>query len=298
MNKSLINNLIKHNRSGKIIKLIESNIHNWSVKDFEYIFVKCINQNKVVSFIFIYMLEHFANKKSINLNTIQEEDLYHGEIYSNCDYSIMTHLINYDNYLWIMEVAFEFYHYEKFKYLLSNEIQYAYPYINISDHESFYIGDFVLKTKRTIDYCCSKNIINRFEIENFNILNREFLTLCRNNGELAKYFMRSDVQEIWPINSNHYSIHNIKFVKYQLLINACEYKNNELVKYMLSPEIHKRYEFEPFSHRSKYGIKHNLLSYAAYVKNNEIIDYLLSPNVLKRYPRLRKDLIKALANVQ
>lgn len=66
MNHPYIDELINRNRIGKLAQLIQLNVHNWSINNFQYIFEKCIKCN--LYDIFHFMMEHFIANEHIYFN--------------------------------------------------------------------------------------------------------------------------------------------------------------------------------------------------------------------------------------
>lgn len=312
MNLNLINKLLNTNRSGKIINLIKTNIHNWSLNNYEYIYIKIMNNknfnNELVYCIFEYLVVHIEQYRKMNLiclnlslNKIKylEKPRFH-----NNEYTCNSKLYNFIKQLEIK------YNYSKNngKYsigtLCMNENRpiilkrifapRCFEYINY--HQNLYY-----------DLFNRDDMVDTETVFNINILKYMFLPRVVNIGQMiipheAVYQSADDFSPIMyalgircggDLTKYKKKVCNFYFSEYMtdVFVDSklvlceightiwllCRYESLDEIKYLLSEKINKLYpELDD----------KELAGYIGQYPHNNLMKYVLSDEIQSRYKHL------------
>lgn len=160
MNIKYIEKLLDAGRYGLVIKLLNDNIHLWSVKDFTKLHQTFAYHNEGSDVVAMYMMKYFPKYKCID-----ERDLVDSEIYFRHDMytTLKTSDPNpskyiydntgYENYSFLNKASmYDATNY--FRYLTCDIMFKLHPYISVSYTDS----DYIHTSNFIIDNTCDVNI--------------------------------------------------------------------------------------------------------------------------------------------
>lgn len=245
MNYEYIKYLVKKNRSGKIIKLLESNIHNWSLKDIFYIFT--ISKNLSYNYhVFYFMIETIYKCHNINF-------LYDYSSYSNYIRTLFVDSLD-DGYYDIMKYLskekhddFNFYftnissdNLERvniYKYLIKHytyglEINYFSHICSNNNNKQFmefYMSPYIRNISKSIKGTIMKNGFSN--------------SVFSGNDETVKFLTSQYMYDIYPeiidFNRCKQSLTRICNVFHSEYISKIKIKN--ILTHIFSNDVQKRY---------------------------------------------------------
>lgn len=285
MNRNYMDELIKRNKCGKIIQLVNNNLFNYSQDDYEYVYNKCLYSSNEIINVSIYMLDMKIILKIF--------DIKHIEFYFSRSYDFLKYFFKID------------------RYNAKNLIEHI-PQIHKNDIvlNKFLLNEKLIYNKnneiygntiKSIKYILTPKITQLYTHKNYSAIfvyltEYSFTENIKNNYEkITSYLLSPIVREIYGINPFSNWNRSLKV--------ACKRCNMNKIKYLLSEDMQKNFPLD-FSEESNKRIFANIYtSKYFYEKNpificdntdigemhnkyNTVIKYLMSEEIQKRCPSI------------
>lgn len=245
MNYKYIKYLIKKNRSGKIINLLKSNIHIWSLKDIYYIFT--ISKNLSYNYhVFYFMIETIYKCYNINF-------LYEYSSYSNYIRTLFVDSLD-DGYYDIMKYLLKEKH-DDFNFYFTNiscdNLERVNIYKYLIKHYNCHLGANYFphicannNNKQFIEFYMSPYIRNISKSIKGTIMKSGFSkSVFYGNDETVKFFTSSYMYDIYPeiIDLNRCKQSLTKICDMFDYEDVPKIKLKNILTHIFSKDIQKRY---------------------------------------------------------
>lgn len=312
MNINYVIKLYKTNRYGKLIKLIEDNIYNWSIDDYS----ECYKICKMNYVLYKYFVLLFSRKNIINVSHFRihfRKKNYYSYTYKDEDYDKMVEFryiisnygynINYYGMRCIYNYSYSFQSgYSGFKFdLKMYRFIYSHKYINININERYMFsnnGPINLFFKKYVLYCDDTlekiNIINDTPEFIVNLIDKLIKTKCV--GHLIKLINK--YKSIININTFVRLMKDTKF--YERNIREC------IMKYCDLDILNNYNPFPRYDHDNHYSyLKKKLINrikkqklllplYEIISHDNSCMYYVCQPKLVNIFYKTIKTTISAL----